>query len=265
MKNNLAGCTEETCVGIVLKETLKGEGDKIVTVLTSKYGKIDILAKGVKNPKSKNAYAVQQFCYSEFELISRNYMYLLKTATIKDTHYQIRNDVKRFALASYFADIALTVCTENNDETEMLRLLLNSFYALSKMQSVPLWKIKAAFELKTMVTSGYMPQLSECGICQKGIAECANKKGKYFFSLSDGSILCDSCADSGSVFVTELGEDMVAAFAFIVHTPQSKMLSFELSDDGADMLSLICERYVSYHTGKDFKTLSFYKSITDLE
>ena len=262
MKNNLSVCTDDTCTGLVLKETLRGEGDKMITVLTAKYGVIDILAKGVKNPKSKNAYAVQPFCYSEFELITRNYMYLLKTATIKDTHYYVRNDVEKFALASYFAEVALTVCTENNDETEMLRLMLNSFYALSKMDAVPLWKIKAAFEINCMVISGFMPELVRCGTCDKELADCKTKSGSYIFSLSDGTVLCPECASSYDVtYNFEISEGVLAAISKIVNEPQSKMLSYSISDEDIEVFALLCERFLVYHTCKHYKTLDFYKSL----
>ena len=61
-----------TCDGIVIRETLYGESDKILTLFTGAYGKITVAAKGVRSIKSKNSSAVQLFCYSYFELVEKN-------------------------------------------------------------------------------------------------------------------------------------------------------------------------------------------------
>lgn len=54
-----------TTQAIVLKRTPYGEADKILTVLTPHYGKVSLIAKGVRKAKSKNAGGVELFTISD--------------------------------------------------------------------------------------------------------------------------------------------------------------------------------------------------------
>jgi len=85
-----------TTDGLVIREVLINDNDKLLTILTSEYGKISVMAKGVKGIKSKNASAVQIFCYSTFELLKNGERYSLKTAQLKESFYEIRDNMLAF-------------------------------------------------------------------------------------------------------------------------------------------------------------------------
>ena len=54
--------------GLIIMEKAISENDKLVTILTRKFGIIRAFAKGVKSVKNKNFSSVQLFCYSDFIL-----------------------------------------------------------------------------------------------------------------------------------------------------------------------------------------------------
>ena len=85
-----------TCDGVVIRETDYKDNDKIVTFLTAEYGKITVLAKGVKSIKSKNSSAVQLFCSSTFEMAEKNGRYTLKSANLLDSFYAVTDNIERF-------------------------------------------------------------------------------------------------------------------------------------------------------------------------
>lgn len=259
---------EITCDGIIIHETTVGESDKIVTFLTADYGKITVSAKGVRNMKSKNSSAVQLFCSSSFEMLEKNGRYILKTALINDSHYAVRSSIERFSLASYFAEIAATVCSENNDERDMLRLMLNSFYAMAHCPDIPLWRIKAAFEMKCMEVSGFAPDFSSCAECGKPSADSTDGNGMYLFSPADGAVLCPECLagrDKSNMIL--LSAAAVDAALYIISSPQSRMLKFVLPDSEAETsreeLCELCEKYLCFQTARRYETLNFYKSMAN--
>ncbi len=255
---------EITCDGVVIRETEYGEADKIVTFLCAEYGKITVMAKGVRSIKSKNSSAVQLFCASSFEMVEKNGRYTLKTATVNDSFYSVRDNIEHFALASYFADVCNTVCAENNDEREMLRLVLNCFYAMAHLGDVPLWRIKCAFEMKCMQINGLSPELSECIECARPAVDSVNDEGDFLFSPVDGGFICPEClAMYGEKNTVPIGVHTVDALLYLLSSPQSRMLRFPLPDEPSAIyeLSNLCERYLSVQTQKRFETLSFYKSV----
>lgn len=152
--------TEFTTDAVILRQADYKESDRILTVLTPERGIITVGAKGVRNIKSKNSAAVQLFSYSELEILQVGSRFTLRTASLKESFFNVRCDLHRYALACYCTDITAHFCTEANDETEPFRLILNLLYALSEAKEKPLWQVKAAFELKLCTLCGFMRSLA---------------------------------------------------------------------------------------------------------
>lgn len=252
---------EFSTLGIVIRETLHGENDKLLTILTPDYGKITAFAKGVKKISSKNAPACQLFVYSEFEFIRKNGKLTVKTAISKDLFYDMRSDMTRYSLACYFSDILGHICMENNDENEPLRLFLNCLFALSYRKEISLTAIKAAFEMKLMCLCGFMPDFENCFLCGNKLTFDRNN----IFSFEESGVLCQDCvsknAKSSVPYSCNISIDALNSVKYICSSPQSKMLMFSLSDDGMKELSFICENYLIHKTERTYETLKIYKSI----
>lgn len=256
-----------TCDGVVIRETDYKDNDKIVTFLTAEYGKITVLAKGVKSIKSKNSSAVQLFSSSTFEMTEKNGRYILKTANLLDSFYAVRDNIERFSLASYFADVASVVCTENNDEKEMLRLILNCFYAMSRFSDIPLWRIKAAFELKCMQANGLTPDFNSCTECGKAAVDCTDNFGMYLFSPEDGTPICPECLkDRENKNIIPISAYTIDAAQYILSSPQKRMLKFFLPEekDLKREFSQFCEKYLVCQTARRYETLAFYKTVCNM-
>ncbi len=248
--------------GIVIRETAVGESDKMLTILTPG-GKVSAYAKGVKKITNKNAPATQLFVFSEYEFIKKFGRLTVKTAISKELFYNMRSDMTRYALACYFADVLNHVTMENNDETEPLRLFLNTLYALSNMQDVPLWFIKGAFEFKLMCICGYMPDFDFCGICQNEI----EVKKSAVFSFEEACIVCKNCVAQskstlgGVPFSCSVSDNVVSSLRHISQSSQSKLLSTMPSEQYSSEFAFICENYLIHKIERSFETLKIYKSI----
>ncbi len=255
---------EFSCQGIVIREVAVGEGDKLLTILTSTHGKITALAKGVKKLTNKNAAGTQLFVFSEYEFTGKNGRNILKTAISKELFYNMRSDMVRYCLACYFADILAHVTMENNDETETLRLFLNTLYALSEKRDLPLWLIKGAFELKLMCICGFMPNFSECINCSGDIS-----KGVCLFSFEEAALFCGECISrikhqgSSVPFSCTVSPTLIPVLNYISLSPISKFLSFKLDASAAGEFSFICENYLLHKTERTYETLRIYKSVTN--
>ncbi len=249
--------------GIVLKEVLYNDNDKILTILTSQRGIISVSAKGVKSIKSKNSSAVQLFCYSEFEILKYKNRYVLKTANLKDGFYGIRENVEKYALACYFSEITCSFATSENDETDVLRLLLNSLFVLAKDDTKPLWLIKSAFELKLCCICGFAPQFDYCASCGAKTMDSSPKN--IYFTFNDSEIICEDCflkkEDGKSTDCVKLPMPAVIAVRYVIGCPINRLTSFTLSDESAPKFCEFCEKYLLYTAERSFESLKFYYSI----
>ena len=65
--------------GIILRETMTGEQDRLVTVLTRSNGVIKAFVNGARNPKNKNVSSTGLLCYSDFVIHkSQKGVYVIK-------------------------------------------------------------------------------------------------------------------------------------------------------------------------------------------
>ena len=126
------------------------------------------------------------FCYSEFVLRKTTDIYYINDCSLVEGFFDLRATLEGSALASYIADVARDIATENTDESKLLRLVLNCLFAIAKGKK-PLPLIKAVFELRAVCYAGFLPRLSGCDMC--GCAPLPT----YFFDIDGGVFFCEEC------------------------------------------------------------------------
>jgi DNA repair protein RecO (recombination protein O) len=121
------------CDGIVLAENIYGEFDKMLTVLTAEHGKISVSAKGAKKTNGRFLAVAQQFCYSSMQLYEgKNGIYTLSDARLINSFYDLRKDLDTVFIAGEIVKLALKVSQPEYGDNDLMRLLLNTLYFLSK-------------------------------------------------------------------------------------------------------------------------------------
>ena len=101
----------QTLKCLVLKEKNVGEINKSISVLTAKKGVIDILVRGgqksVKNSASTQLFSYSSLCLDEKNNPGGQTQYYLNSSELLRSFYNIRLDIKKTALASYFSELLL--------------------------------------------------------------------------------------------------------------------------------------------------------------
>lgn len=243
--------------GIVLRTTKYGETSLIATILTAEWGKISAIANNVRQSRSRMLGGLQLFAFSEivmYQARSKNGLYRIDEMNVMESFGGLRTDLDKMAYASYFAEITMSAAAEDSPEDELLRLLLNTLYALDK----ELWdreKIKAVFEWRTAAISGYSPRLFSCGVC--------DAKEKLGLFLQEGTTLCESCGKDKQGFA-KLTLSMQKILDYIMNAEPKKIFSFDAKPEVMEYLSQIGEMYISLQLEKEFKTLDYLKKVRAL-
>lgn len=255
--------------GLIIRETPTGENDKYITVLTPERGKISVYCRGVRKLKSRHLVCTQLFCYNEFILEYKNDKYWLCEASLIESFYAIREDLCAFSFAQYAVEVANEVTIEENEESDMLQLLLNTLYLACKREK-PIPLVKAVFELRVAVICGVMPDLTSCVDC--GTVKITNGE-IYYFDILNGTIKCSPCnkkaQEENEEIYDEFGEKIsrivimvssatLSAMRYIISAPPKKIMNFSLDGEKIPELSLICEKYLVNQLECSFDTLDFY-------
>ena len=152
--------------GMVLKQTVFGEYDKRIVILTKERGKISAFARGARKPGNRLAAATNPFSFGVFKLYPGKDSYTISEVEIQNYFESLRSDFLGAYYGMYFAEIADYYTRENNDEKEMLKLLYQSLRALMH-ESLDNRLVRYIFEMKAMVLNGEFPGIPTEGVWEE--------------------------------------------------------------------------------------------------
>ncbi|MGF7228913.1 MAG: DNA repair protein RecO [Candidatus Saccharibacteria bacterium] len=143
---------------IILSRTDYGEADRILTLLTPEYGKLRLMARGVRRVKSKLAGGIELFSVSTITFArGRGELGTLASTRLISHYSQIVKDITRTMLG-YELIKQLNRITEDAPEPEYFELLKQSFEALDDAL-IPVQLIRFWFTAQLLRLGGHTPNL----------------------------------------------------------------------------------------------------------
>ena len=241
-----------TIRAIVLRVTDYNDRDALLTVLTQKHGKLTVKARGLRRKNSPLIAPCQPLAFGEFTLFEYKGQYTINEAHSIELFSNLRRDLTKLSLGTYFAQVAEVLSQEDLPNPELQSLVLNCLYALSKLDE-PEMKVKAVFELRAACLAGFMPDLFGCHIC--------GSQSPDRFDLSEGMLECVSCRGMGGGIRMPVNPSVLDAMRFICFCEPKKILSFDIKTENLMKLADITEAYLTTQLERGFSTLDFYKSL----
>ena len=242
-----------TIQGLVLRVTDYNDRDALLTVLTRRHGKLTLKARGLRRKNSPLTAPCQLLAFGEFTLFEYRGMYTINEASSIELFQNLRRDLGKLSLGTYFAQAAEVISQEDLPNPELLSLLLNCLYALSKLD-LPEPQVKAVFELRAACLAGYTPELTGCQLC-------GNERAEQF-DISAGRLECSihRSPDSGGIRMP-VSAGALEAMRYIVLCDAKRLFSFQTGRESLEKLSQVRESYLTTQLERGFSTLDFYKSL----
>lgn len=158
--------------GFILKKIDRGEADRVFTIYTKDFGKLELLAKAERKIKSKLRGGLELFYLSEIEFIQGKTYKTLTDAILIDNFKNLRKDLKRLAIAYQISAVLDQLVKGEAPEERIWQLLGESFEKLNNwIPSLhhPLEIIYYYFFWNLVSILGYQPELNQESLCGKKI------------------------------------------------------------------------------------------------
>lgn len=184
-----------TDTAYLLKKKPSGESSVIAHLFTKNHGKLIAVAKGIKQPKSKNYNHLQLF--SEIS-ISFNYKsdrpyQFLTQAELTDLRLNIPKDIRRSLLAMIHLEI-IDKTQQNHADPDVYDLLTQSFAAINNSELAFPEIFHWRFIMRFLELSGLGLNLEVCSRCSASVKE-------GYIIPQNGQIICSECGHGlGSSF-----------------------------------------------------------------
>lgn len=148
-----------TSVGIILARRNFGEADRILVVYSKNFGRISLIAKGIRRPKSRKRGHVEVFSLVNFQAVSGHGLDMVTEAELVDDFKDVRKSLNKISLAYYFAEVIGRITHEGESNTELFNLIIEYLNKLKKTNGLHNLRMRFIQDLLTLM--GYWPEGKE--------------------------------------------------------------------------------------------------------
>lgn len=235
--------------GIVIRSMDYGEGNKIVTLCTESGGKVGVLVKGAKKPKSRHAALVQPFTYGQYVYFRNKGLGTLNAGEIIESNHELREDLVKAAYAAYACELLDRVLQEEETGAFWFKQLKACLQALKEDKDPVV--ITGLYEMKILQAAGYGPALDECISCGRERPE-----EQLFVSPRLGGVLCRACKhfDPPAMSVGPRALKLLRLFAQL---DLQRLGNISVSEDTRAELKRIMRAFMDHQLGLHLKSRSF--------
>jgi len=234
--------------GIVLRARNLGEADKIVTLFTTEYGKVDAVAKGVRRTKSHLAGRLEFAGEALLTMHRGRNLDVIVSADLSRANWTGIVEPEAFAATNVIIEIVDTLCEREMPLPEVYDLLSNAISAIAAAEK-PL-TLLPRFELRLLSVLGLAPPTDTCVRCGKKLTIChpeersVSKDALAWLDVESGGIAGSECRERWRNALELDAEDLVNFTALAA--PRGEGAALLARPRVAEAIDLL----VSHHLGR---------------
>lgn len=238
--------------GIILKSIKYSDTDRILTLYTNTYGKIQCLAKRSRQNKSPFIASIDLLTYAEIVIVKRGVkeIYPLREAIILRSFYHFHNDLPSLYAAFYMAELVRELTGYEDKRPEILYLLLQQFEMLRQGEDID--KIIYIFEIRLLTLIGYCPQLEHCLLCRTTPSSL-----KVGFVPTMGGIICNDCSQKKHIHFKVISQGSLNFLRQAIRLQLTKTNRLHLTPSNKSELHNLLHSFIVRYLEKDIHSYRF--------
>jgi len=241
---------------IVLRSMDLGEADRVLTVLTPRLGKLRVIAKGIRRPRSRLGGGLEPFSDVHLVLAIGRTFDVVTQVALEDPHLGLRNDLHSTAAAWYLVELADRFCEGSADSHDAFLLLAQGLAALDAApEEVSREVIARWFELHLLDAMGFRPELGRCLECGAEIGPAGNG-----FSAVAGGVLGPECLH-GALNARPIEPDALKVLRHLQRSGLGEVLRLRLPAATAREVERLLHATVSAVLERELRSRDFFEEV----
>jgi len=171
---------------IVLKVHDFGEADRVLTMLTRHFGKVRVVAKGIRRPLARLAGHAEPLTHASYQLVRGRNLDILTGAETRAHYPALRRSLVGVAGGWYVAELADRFSAEGVPTAPVFDLLETALSHLDAGHDPGL--VCRWFDIHLLDRTGFRPQVMRCVSCSGALVA-----GDNAWSPEAGGALCPDC------------------------------------------------------------------------
>src|SRR3970040_2354083 len=175
---------------VVLSKMDYRDSSNILTLYTKDYGKISVIHKGARSPKSKKGFIAEPLNHLQIIIYRKDSrdLQLLSSADLISHFPRIKEDLDKLKYSLAILELVKNLTPEGEENTKLFNSLTRILFLLDSSDEGP--KVTfGRFFLFFLKEIGYEIQLKKCSSCQNNLMNCDNLGYN-----SELGIFCSQCS-----------------------------------------------------------------------
>jgi DNA repair protein RecO (recombination protein O) len=232
------------------------ETSLLIHLFTRDFGKITVLAKGIRQKKPYILSHFEPFVYTSISFYNnpRREIHILGETCLKETFQSIRNDFDTVCAASYMVELVDKVSLAHSPHEEIFDVFV---FCLCELKEMPIKKVLRYFEVKVLSGLGLFPHLEKCVLCGND-----NRAEGVSFSFQQGGMICSAqrCLVHSPDCVA-LSQEASNAIRFIQRSSLDEFNRFFLSRRTEIEIQRLLQVFIEYHLNVQLRTVQFFHEV----
>jgi DNA repair protein RecO (recombination protein O) len=142
--------------GVILKRVNFGEADKLLTLFSKHFGKVRLLAKGIRKTQSRKGGNLELFNWVKIYVAKGRNLDIITEVELIDPFKSWRKSLERVALAYHLVELVDRLTAEEAKSRRVFELLTGSLEKLAGEQDLE--RLRTDFEVQLLEELGFWPQ-----------------------------------------------------------------------------------------------------------
>jgi len=225
--------------GFVFKKEDLNESDRVFSIFTKDYGRLEIYAKAIRKSASKLRGGIDIFSFSRIEFIQgKNRKTLTDTEVVKTSLGKI-SPLEKYQFLSAISEVQDQFLKGAEKDERILKLTecvsekLGVFIKNSKKIDLLYYYFLWSF----ISYLGYKPEIHKCNICSSKL----NPYGIYF-SPNAGGVVCKKCL-FGDKEAVKVSSDVIKILRLIIQNNWQVIEKLKIPENSIKLLDKISKIY----------------------
>ena len=236
---------------VVLSKMDYRDSSSILTLYTKDYGKISVIHKGARSPKSKKGFIAEPLNHLQIIIYRKDSrdLQLLSSADLISHFPHIKEDLDKLKYSLAILELVKNLTPEGEENTKLFNSLTRILFLLDSSDEGP--KVTfGRFFLFFLKEIGYEIQLKKCSSCQNNLMN-----GDNLGYNSELGIFCSQCSGNFRIDFN-LSQEL---FNYLLCLKQNKKAD-SFKNFTSDRAIVFMEKHLKFHV-PDFKGIISFHTI----
>lgn len=240
---------------VVLRHSDWGEADRMLTIFTRELGKLRVVAKGARRPRSRKAGHLEPFTRVALLLARGRDFWIVTQAETVEAYLALGQDLMRTGYASYILELLDRFTYEEGENRRLYQLLSETLQRIATLEN-PYLAVRY-YDIRLLDLLGFRPELHSCVSCGAVI-----QPENQYFSAQLGGAVCPTCG----LTVSPLAPVSMPTLKYLRHLQRSSWNEAQRANPTPEIrqeMETLLQNYFTYLLEHRLNTPRFLREVRE--